>query len=498
MTTYVKSTCKIYNNRMGRIRRWHGHLKGLPAQACAGGVPNDIVSTSIISMAFSLSEKYDSIGDFLDERAPNEPEFHQAVTEVIDDIKPIIDQHPEFKLANIFERLVEPERLITFRVAWQNDANEIEVNRGYRVQFNGAIGPFKGGLRFHPSVNQSVLKFLGFEQTFKNALTGLPMGGGKGGSDFDPSGRSDEEIMRFCNAFMQQLHHHIGPDMDVPAGDINVGAREIGYLFGAYRRITGRFQGVLTGKGQSYGGSELRIEATGYGLIYFLDQMLRKHDAELDGKTVIVSGAGNVATHAAEKAIAMGATVISLSDSAGFIHDPEGLTLEKIEWVRVHKQKSHATLEPYVAEFGGSWTPNEGPWCLEGDIAAPCATQNELDEASARMLVDNGIRAVIEGANMPSTAGAKSVFQSAEILFAPGKAANAGGVAVSGLEISQDRQRRLSDADAIDKALQGIMAEIHDACVDDGTRDGRVNYVKGANIAGFRKVADAMLAQGVG
>lgn len=449
-------------------------------------------------MAFSLSTDFDSLDDFLNARAPNEPEFHQAVTEVIDDIKPIIDQDVDFKAANIFERLVAPEQVISFAVAWQNDENEIEVNRGYRVQFNGAIGPYKGGLRFHPTVNQSVLKFLGFEQTFKNALTGLPMGGGKGGSDFDPTGRSDGEIMRFCTAFMQQLYRYIGPDIDIPAGDINVGAREIGYLYGAYRRITNRFEGALTGKGQSFGGSEMRTEATGYGLVYFLQEMLENQEDNIEGKSMIISGAGNVATHAAEKAVSLGAKVISLSDSSGFIHDPDGLDAEKIDWVRAHKAKSGATLEAYTNKFGGEWTAGQGPWALKADIAAPCATQNELDQDAARMLIDNGVKAVIEGANMPSTADAKSTFKSANILFAPGKAANAGGVAVSGLEISQDRMRRMQDADQIDAALQSIMVDIHAACVADGTRDGRVDYVKGANIAGFRKVADAMLSQGVG
>lgn len=449
-------------------------------------------------MTFSLSDGYDSLDSFLQARAPGQPEFHQAVKEVMDDIKPVIDQHPEFKSANIFERMVEPEQVISFRVEWMNDANEIEVNRGYRVQFNGAIGPFKGGLRFHPSVNPSILKFLGFEQSFKNALTGLPMGGGKGGSDFNPKGRSDQEIMRFCNAFMQQLHRYIGPDIDVPAGDINVGGREIGYLFGAYRRITNQFQGVLTGKSQSFGGSAMRTQATGYGLVYFLDEMLKKHDLDLEGKSMIISGAGNVATHAAEKAITMGAKVISLSDSAGFIHDSDGLTQEKIDWVRAHKANSGTTLEAYVSEFGGTWTADAAPWGLKADIAAPCATQNELDEKGARTLIDNGVLAVVEGANMPSTASAKSVFRSAEILFAPGKAANAGGVAVSGLEISQDRMRRPSGAEEVDQSLRDIMSDIHSACVEDGTRDGRVNYIKGANIAGFRKIADAMVAQGVG
>jgi glutamate dehydrogenase (NADP+) len=449
-------------------------------------------------MTFSLSRGFDSLEDFLNARAPNEPEFHQAVNEVIGDIKPIIDAHAEYKSANIFERLIEPEQSISFRVAWQNDANEIEVNRGYRIQFNGAIGPYKGGIRFDPTVNTSVLKFLGFEQTFKNALTGLPMGGAKGGSDFDPSGRSEGEIMRFCNAFMQQLYRHIGPNRDIPAGDINVGGREIGYLFGSYRRLTQRFEGVLTGKRLSFGGSELRTEATGYGLMYFLSDMLESHDDGLDGKSVIISGAGNVATHAAEKAIALGAKVITLSDSSGFIHDPEGLTQDKIDWVRRHKSKAGATLEQYVEEFGGTWTAGAGPWSVEADIAAPCATQNELDEKSAKALIQNGVQVVIEGANMPSTAAAKEIFRSADILFAPGKAANAGGVAVSGMEISQNRVRRSKEPDEIDTALRAVMADIHEACVEDGTRDGKVDYTKGANIAGFRKVADAMVAQGVG
>ncbi|MEJ6398532.1 NADP-specific glutamate dehydrogenase [Yoonia sp. 208BN28-4] len=448
-------------------------------------------------MSFSLSAKYDSLSAFLESRAPNEPEFHQAVSEVIDDIKPIIDQSDAYKAANIFERLVEPERMISFQVAWQTDAGEIEVNRGYRVQFNGAIGAYKGGLRFHPTVNPSVLKFLAFEQTFKNALTGLPMGGAKGGSDFDPTGRSEAEIMRFCGAFMQELHRHIGPDIDVPAGDINVGGREIGYLFGAYRRITGHFQGVLTGKDESYAGSAMRTEATGYGVMYFLSDMLEAHDDGLDGKTVIISGAGNVATYAAEKAIALGGKVISLSDSSGFVHDPEGLTQEKIDWVRAHKSKPGASLQPYVDKFGGDWSEGKTPWGLEGDIAAPCATQNELDGDAAKTLVKNGIKAVIEGANMPSTTDAKEVFQSKKVLFAPGKAANAGGVAVSGLEISQNRKRQSDDAEDIDASLRTIMSNIHAACVEEGKRDGHVDYTKGANVAGLRKVADAMVAQGV-
>ncbi|MDA9865211.1 NADP-specific glutamate dehydrogenase [bacterium] len=449
-------------------------------------------------MSFSLSESHDSLQDYLDARAPHQPEFHQAVVEVMEDIKPIIDQNDAYKSANIFERLVEPERQIMFQVPWKTDAGKVEVNRGYRVQFNGAIGAYKGGTRFHPTVNASVLKFLGFEQILKNALTGLPMGGAKGGSDFNPKGRSEDEIMRFCTSFMQELYRHIGPDTDVPAGDINVGAREIGYMFGAYRRITNKFQGVLTGKGLTFGGSKMRTEATGYGAIYFLSDMLSAHDSAVEGQSIIISGAGNVATHAAEKAIEMGARVISLSDSSGFIHDPEGVTDEKIAWVRAHKATSGNSLEPYAKEFGATWTADKTPWSLEADIAIPAATQNELHEADAEMLLKNGIKAVVEGANMPCTATAKKVFKDAELLFAPGKAANAGGVAVSGLEISQNRQRRSSSSQDVDDDLRQIMADIHAACAEDGTRDGKIDYAKGANIAGFRKVADAMVAQGVG
>lgn len=449
-------------------------------------------------MSFSLSPNHDSLEAYLKQFAAGEPEFHQAVNEVMEDIKPVIDNNEAYKQANIFERLVNPERIIKFQVPWQTDAGDIRVNRGYRVQFNGAIGPYKGGIRFHPTVNQSILKFLGFEQTFKNALTGLPMGGGKGGSDFDPSGRSDAEIMRFCNAFMQALHSHIGPDIDVPAGDINVGAREIGYLFGAYRRITGRFQGVLTGKALPYGGSPLRTEATGYGVMYFAQHILEAHDDSIDGKALIISGAGNVAIHTAEKACEMGGKVISLSDSSGFIYDADGLDSEKLDWVKTHKAKSGATLEPYAKKFGAKWTPGKAPWGLTGDIVLPCATQNELDEEGAKQLLKNGAKYVIEGANMPSTADAKSVFADADIVFAPGKAANAGGVAVSGLEISQNRKRQSDDRDEIDARLREIMEHIHESCREEGTRDGKINYSKGANIAGFRKVADAMVAQGVG
>lgn len=449
-------------------------------------------------MSFSLSAAYDSIEAYLNDRAPNQDEFHQAVIEVMRDVKPIIDHNEEYKNANVFERLVEPERVISFQVAWETDDGAIEVNRGYRVQFNSAIGPYKGGLRFHPTVNQSVLKFLGFEQTFKNALTGLPMGGAKGGSDFDPHGRSEREIMRFCNAFMGELHRHIAPDIDVPAGDINVGAREIGYLFGAYRRITNQYQGVLTGKGLSYGGSPMRVEATGYGVLYFLEAMLNRRDDSVEGKSVIISGAGNVATHAATQANAMGARVVSLSDSRGFLHDPEGLSEEQIDLIRTFKRDTGGSLEECCQQVGAEWSAGKAPWGLEADIALPCATQNELDEDAAQALVRNGVRVVVEGANMPTTPKAREVFEAADVLFAPGKAANAGGVAVSGLEISQNRQRRVSERDAVAADLRSIMIDIHAQCVEEGLREGVVDYSKGANIAAFRKVADAMVAQGIG
>ena len=449
-------------------------------------------------MAFSLSDSFDSLEAYLSARAPHQPEFHQAVIDVMEHIKPIIDNNEAYKEANIFERLVEPERTISFQVAWENDNGRVEVNRGYRVQHNSAIGPYKGGLRFHPTVNRSVLKFLAFEQTFKNALTGLPMGGGKGGSDFDPRGRSDKEVMRFCNAYMRELFRHIGSDVDIPAGDINVGGREIGYLFGAYRRITNRFEGVLTGKGLDYGGSALRTEATGYGVVYFLQEMLEAHNQTLGGKRLLVSGAGNVALHTAEKALELGATIVSLSDSAGTIHDPDGIDAKKLAWVHDHKSERGATLEPYVGAFGGTWLPGRRPWNLVGDIALPCATQNELDEDDAGALVANNVQAVAEGANMPSTNEAKRIFHEAQVLFAPGKAANAGGVAVSGLEISQNRQRQSRKREAIDQELRRIMSHIHRQCVAEGQQSGIVDYSRGADVAGFRRVADAMIAQGRG
>ncbi|MEL7449300.1 MAG: NADP-specific glutamate dehydrogenase [Pseudomonadota bacterium] len=432
-------------------------------------------------------------------RNPGEAEFHQAVAEVVHDILPVINASPRLQQASILDRLIEPERVIGFRIVWEDDKRNVRVNRGYRVQFNSAIGPYKGGLRFHPTVNPSILKFLAFEQTFKNALTGLPMGGGKGGSDFDPRECSDGEIMRFCNSFMLQLHRHIRSDTDVPAGDINVGEREIGYLFGAYRRITNEFQPVLTGKGLSFGGSQMRTEATGYGLLYFVREMLATQGKSIDGMRVVVSGAGNVATHAVEKAVDMGARVVTLSDSRGFILDEAGLNRDKLNWVRQHKEKPGTTLEPYTEEFGARWFAGKQPWHVDCDVALPCATQNELDEEAARALAANGCTVIAEGANMPVTHAARAFIDSAGLLYGPGKASNAGGVAVSGLEISQNRVRRSHTRHEVDEDLQSIMKSIHGACVEHGTGDdGRVNYARGANVAGFRKVAHAMLGQGYG
>ncbi|MFW8594105.1 NADP-specific glutamate dehydrogenase [Cribrihabitans neustonicus] len=438
----------------------------------------------------------DSFLSELKDRTPGQEAFHQAVGEVVPDILPVINDTPEYRDAALLRRLVEPDRVISFRVEWVDDDNCVQVNCGHRVQFNSAIGPYKGGLRFHPSVDLSILKFLGFEQTFKNALTGLPMGGGKGGADFDPSGRSPGEIMRFCQAFMVALHHYIGPNTDVPAGDINVGAREIGWLFGAYRRITNEFQGALTGKGESYGGSEMRTEATGDGVVQFLGHMLERHGKDLEGKRVAVSGAGNVATHAAELALRRGAKVLTLSDSRGFIHDKDGLDEEKLAWVRGFKAEKDGSLEAYSKEFGASWQEGSTPWGVECDVALPCATQNELDADDAEKLVRNGCMALAEGANMPLTPDAKKTIADSGILFGPAKAANAGGVAVSGLEISQNQSRRSMSCEQLAEALQDIMEQIHNRCAEAGEGKDGINYSKGANIAGLRKVADAMLAQG--
>ena len=432
-------------------------------------------------------------------RNGHEPEFIQAVQEVAETVIPYIAKHDIYNGKNILLRMVEPERLISFRVAWVDDAGEIHVNRGYRIQMNSAIGPYKGGLRFHPSVNASILKFLAFEQVFKNSLTTLPMGGGKGGSDFDPKGKSDDEVMRFCHAFMLELNRHIGPNTDVPAGDIGVGAREIGFLFGMYKKIRNEFTGVLTGKGRSWGGSLIRPEATGYGTVYFAQSMLQTEGTDFSGKKVVISGSGNVAQYAAEKAIQLGASVLTLSDSKGFIHDPEGIDTEKLDFVMDLKNNQRARISEYIKTYPkATYHEGETPWGVACDIALPCATQNELDGADAEKLIANGCVCVAEGANMPSTPEAIHAFHEAKILFAPGKASNAGGVATSGLEMSQNSLRISWTREEVDERLKGIMSDIHDSCIAFGKEaDGYCNYVKGANIAGFVKVADAMLAQGV-
>ncbi len=439
---------------------------------------------------------------FMDEvktRNGHEPEFIQAVQEVAETVIPYIVKHDIYHGKNILLRMVEPERLISFRVAWVDDDGEIHVNRGYRVQMNSAIGPYKGGLRFHPTVNASVLKFLAFEQVFKNSLTTLPMGGGKGGSDFDPKGKSDDEVMRFCHSFMTELCRHIGPNTDVPAGDIGVGAREIGFLFGKYKKIRNEFTGVLTGKGLSWGGSKIRPEATGYGTVYFAQNMLQTKGDDFEGKKVVISGSGNVAQYAAEKVIQLGAQVITLSDSGGYIYDKDGIDQEKLEWVMDLKNNRRGRISEYVEEYSNAeYHEGKTPWDVKCDIALPCATQNELDEDDAKMLIDNGCICVAEGANMPSTADAVHAFYNAKILFAPGKASNAGGVATSGLEMSQNSLRISWTREEVDERLKGIMEDIHDSCIEYGKEEeGYCNYVKGANIAGFVKVADAMLAQGV-
>ncbi|AEM70171.1 Glutamate dehydrogenase (NADP(+)) [Allomuricauda ruestringensis DSM 13258] len=438
---------------------------------------------------------------FMDEviaRNGHEPEFIQAVQEVAETVIPYIAQNDIYHGKNILLRMVEPERLISFRVAWIDDDGEIHVNRGYRVQMNSAIGPYKGGLRFHPTVNASVLKFLAFEQVFKNSLTTLPMGGGKGGSDFDPKGKSDDEIMRFCHAFMTELCRHIGPNTDIPAGDIGVGAREIGFLFGMYKKIRNEFTGVLTGKGLSWGGSLIRPEATGYGTVYFADSMLKTRNETFEGKKVVISGSGNVAQYAAEKVLQLGGTVLTLSDSGGFIYDKDGIDAEKLAFVMDLKNNRRGRISEYVDKYpSAEFHKGETPWKIACDIALPCATQNELDGDAAATLIKNGCIAVAEGANMPSTPEAIHAFHDAKILFAPGKASNAGGVATSGLEMSQNSLRISWTREEVDKRLKGIMADIHDSCVEYGEEGGYCNYVKGANIAGFVKVADAMLAQGV-
>ena len=435
----------------------------------------------------------------VEKRNEGQTEFIQAVREVSQDVFEFIEDKEEYHKAQILRRIAEPDRVVSFRVCWEDDNNNVRVQRGWRVQNNNAIGPYKGGLRFDASVNESILKFLAFEQTFKNSLTGLPMGGGKGGSNFNPKGKSDSEVMRFCQSFMTELYRHIGPDTDVPAGDMGVGSREIGYLFGQYKRITNRWEGVLTGKNLEYGGSLMRPEATGYGAVYFLENMLKHKDDDIEGKTAVISGSGNVATHAAEMFLSKGGKVLTLSDSDGFIHDPEGITQEKLDWVKELKLVKRGRIKEYCDEFtDASFHEDAKPWDVCCDIALPCATQNELDEKNAKTLVDNGVMAVVEGANMPTTLEGVHIFRDARIMYGPGKAANAGGVAVSGLEISQNAERLSWDTDKLGTLLNDIMRDIHDSCVTFGERDDEsVDYVKGANVAGFKKVANAMLAFGV-
>jgi glutamate dehydrogenase (NADP+) len=429
---------------------------------------------------------------------PAEPEFHQAVQEVAESLIPFIEEHPKYKYAKVLERIAEPERIIIFRVPWLNDKGEVEINRGFRIEMNSAIGPYKGGLRFHPTVNLGILKFLAFEQVLKNSLTTLPMGGGKGGSDFDPKGKTDNEVMRFCQSFMCELYRHIGPDTDVPAGDIGVGGREIGYLFGMYKRLKNEFTGVFTGKGIEFGGSLIRPEATGFGAVYFALEMLATRQLDLQGKTVLISGSGNVAQYAAEKCIELGAKVVTFSDSNGFIYDPHGIDSEKLAFIMDIKNIRRGRIKEYANKYGCEYYENERPWKIKCDIAFPNATQNEVTAEDARLLVKNGCFCVSEGANMPSTPEAVEVFQNAGILYAPGKASNAGGVAVSGLEMTQNSMRLPWERSEVDQRLHTIMKNIHATCVKYGTReDGYINYVNGANIGGFVKVADAMLAQGV-
>ncbi|ALM49316.1 glutamate dehydrogenase [Flavobacterium psychrophilum] len=446
-----------------------------------------------------MSNSLQSFMDAVTKRNPNEPEFLQAVHEVAETVIPFIEENPKYKGKMLLERMVEAERIILFRVTWLDDKGNVQVNRGYRIQMNSAIGPYKGGLRFHPSVNLSILKFLAFEQTFKNSLTTLPMGGGKGGSDFDPKGKSDNEIMRFCQSFMTELCKHIGPDTDVPAGDIGVGGREVGYLFGQYKRIRNEFTGVLTGKGISFGGSLIRPEATGYGCVYFAQSMLETKEESFEGKIVVVSGSGNVAQYAAEKAIELGGKVVTFSDSSGYIYDEEGIDADKLAYVMDLKNVQYGRISEYAKKYKkAKYVEGGKPWEVKCDIALPCATQNELSGDEAKQLLKNGCICVAEGANMPCTPEAVIEFQKAKTLFAPGKASNAGGVATSGLEMSQNSLRLSWTREEVDERLKDIMTAIHTACLTYGQDDkGYTDYVKGANIAGFVKVADAMLAQGV-
>ena len=440
----------------------------------------------------------DQLFQTIKQRDPNQPEFHQAVEEVFGSLQPFLAKNPKYMQHSLLERLVEPERVVMFRVSWVDDKGQVQVNRGYRVQMNSAIGPYKGGLRFHPTVNLGVLKFLAFEQVFKNGLTTLPMGGGKGGSDFEPKGKSDAEVMRFCQAFMSELYRHIGADTDVPAGDIGVGGREIGFLFGQYKKLSNEFTSVLTGKGLTYGGSLIRPEATGYGTVYFADHMLKTKGDSMAHKRVTISGSGNVAQYAAEKAIQLGAQVLTVSDSNGFVKFPDsGMTEAQLAALIELKEVRRERISVYAKEQGLEYFEGKRPWGVACDVALPCATQNELDENDAKTLLANGVKCVAEGANMPSTLGAVEAFINAKILYAPGKASNAGGVATSGLEMSQNHMHLSWTREEVDARLFDIMQNIHENCVENGTENGYTNYVNGANIAGFKKVAEAMLAQGI-
>lgn len=444
-------------------------------------------------MSFNL----DSFMEKVINKNPGEKEFHQAVRVVVDSLVPFIEENPKYAEAKILERMAEPERVIIFRVPWVDDKGEIQINRGFRIQMNSAIGPYKGGLRFHPSVNLSVLKFLAFEQVLKNSLTTLPMGGGKGGSDFDPKGKSDNEIMRFCQAFMNELFRHIGPNTDVPAGDIGVGGREVGFLFGQYKKLRNEFTGVLTGKGRNWGGSLVRPEATGYGVLYFAKEMLATRGESMEGKVVAISGSGNVAQFATEKAIELGAKVVTLSDSNGAIYDPEGIDKEKLAYIMELKNVKRGRIKEYAAKYGCEYLEGKRPWSVKCDVALPCATQNEINSSEAEELIKNGCFCVVEGANMPSTPEAIQIYLDAKILYGPAKAANAGGVATSGLEMSQNSLRLSWTSEEVDHRLANIMKDIHAQCVKYGKQGDFINYAAGANIAGFVKVADAMLDQGV-
>ena len=451
----------------------------------------------MITLTAAVQKKVDDFMKRVMAKNPGETEFHQAVHEVASSVMPFIEDQPHYEKAKILERIAEPERVVMFRVPWMNDKGDYEINRGFRVQMSSAIGPYKGGLRFHPTVYLGILKFLAFEQVFKNSLTTLPMGGGKGGSDFDPKGKSDNEVMRFCQSFMTELFRHIGADIDVPAGDIGVGGREVGFLFGQFKRLSGEFTGVLTGKGIQFGGSLIRPEATGYGCVYFTEEMLKSRSQGFKGKTVVISGSGNVSQYAAEKCIQLGAKVVTVSDSNGFVYDKDGIDLDKLNYIMDLKNVKRGRIKEYADKYKCEFVEGQTPWNVKCDIALPCATQNELSGKDAKTLIDNGCIAVAEGANMPSDPDAVDLFIENKIMFAPGKASNAGGVAVSGLEMSQNSLRLSWSREEVDQRLQGIMSSIHRTCVRYGGQKGFVNYVSGANIGGFVKVADAMLAQGL-